>query len=249
MLQSSVSTLMASSQASPECDCLAHRFGNAGDRPYRRPRYPSDMSDVEWAVVRDAMPVPGWLEAAAAGRRVIATGRWSTRCATWSRAASPGGRCPRTFPPGTASTLSTGAGGTRGLTAEFHDRPRARVREAVGRDTEPTAGIIDAQSVKAAASVPAATRGFDGGKKVKGRKRHIVVDTLGLLLAVMVTAASATDRDAGQTLLARLHVRHWRVTRVWADGGYTGRLVDFARDALSIALTVVRRVDDTRGFR
>ncbi|MFZ4138345.1 MULTISPECIES: IS5 family transposase [Streptomyces] len=102
--------------------------------------------------------------------------------------------------------------------------------------------------MKAAASVLAATRGFDGGKKVNGRKRHIVVDTLGLLLAVMVTAASATDRDAGQTLLARLHTRHWRVTRVWADGGYTGRLVDFARDALSIALTVVRRVDDTRGF-
>ncbi|WNO76818.1 transposase [Streptomyces sp. AM8-1-1] len=70
----------------------------------------------------------------------------------------------------------------------------------------PTAAVIDAQSVKAAASVPGATRGFDGGKKVNGRKRHIAVDTLGLLLAVMVTAASVTDRDAGQTLLARLRL-------------------------------------------
>ncbi|WP_333753855.1 transposase [Streptomyces sp. IBSBF 2394] len=96
--------------------------------------------------------------------------------------------------------------------------------------------------------MPAATRGFDGGKKVNGRKRHIVVDTLGLLLAVMVTAASVTDRDAGRTLLARLHERHWRVTRVWADGGYTGRLIDAARDVLRIALTVVRRSDDTSGF-
>ncbi|MFD0059547.1 transposase [Streptomyces sp. NPDC056690] len=75
-----------------------------------------------------------------------------------------------------------------------------------------------------------------------------MVDTLGLLLHVVVTAASVTDRDAGQTLLARLHERNWRVTRVWADGGYTGRLIDFARDVLSVALTVVRRSDDTSGF-
>ncbi|WP_385625673.1 IS5 family transposase (plasmid) [Streptomyces sp. P8-A8] len=119
---------------------------------------------------------------------------------------------------------------------------------AAGRDPEPTAGVIDAQPVKGAASVPAATRGFDGGKKVNGRKRHIVVDTLGLLLAVMVTAASVTDRDAGQTLLVRLCERHWRVTRVWADGGYTGRLVGFARGVLRVALTVVKRSDDTSGF-
>ncbi|MFD7017388.1 transposase [Streptomyces sp. NPDC059161] len=65
------------------------------------------------------------------------------------------------------------------------------------------------QSVKGAASVPAASRGFDAGKRVNGRKRHIVVDTLGLLLVVMVTAASATDRESGQRLLARLGERHW----------------------------------------
>ncbi|MFE1788074.1 transposase [Streptomyces sp. NPDC059525] len=89
---------------------------------------------------------------------------------------------------------------------------------------------------------------FDGGKKVNGRKRHIVVDTLGLLPAVTVTAASVTDREAGQTLLVRLHERHWRITRVWADGGYTGQLVDFARSVLRTALTVVKRGDDTTGF-
>ncbi|WKV75421.1 DUF6193 family natural product biosynthesis protein [Streptomyces sp. PCS3-D2] len=123
-----------------------------------------------------------------------------------------------------------------------------RVREAAGRDREPTAGVIDAQSVKGASSVPAAARGFDGGKKVNGRKRHIVVDTLGLLLAVIVAAASVTDREAGQTLLARLSGRHWRVARVWADGGYTGKLVDVARSVLRIALTVVKRSDGTAGF-
>ncbi|MFI6449747.1 transposase [Kitasatospora sp. NPDC050543] len=75
-----------------------------------------------------------------------------------------------------------------------------------------------------------------------------MVDTLGLLLTVLVTAASVTDRDAGQTLLARLRMRHWRIALVWADGGYTGRLVDFARDVLRTALTVVKRSDDTTGF-
>lgn len=65
------------------------------------------------------------------------------------------------------------------------------------------------QSVKGAASVPAASRGFDAGKRVNGRKRHIVVDNLGLLLVVMVTAASATDRESGRRLLARLRERHW----------------------------------------
>jgi transposase len=87
-----------------------------------------------------------------------------------------------------------------------------------------------------------------GGKKTNGPKRHIVVDTLGLLLTVAVTAASVTGRQAGQTLLARLGQWHWRITRVWADGGYTGQLVDSAREALRIALTVLRRSDDTSGF-
>ncbi|MFG2219366.1 transposase [Streptomyces sp. NPDC048685] len=75
-----------------------------------------------------------------------------------------------------------------------------------------------------------------------------MVDALGLLPAVMVTAASVTDRDAGQTLLVRLRERHWRVTRVWDDGGYTGRLGGFARGVLRVALTVVKRSDDTSGF-
>ncbi|MEV1055514.1 transposase [Streptomyces sp. NPDC049887] len=101
----------------------------------------------------------------------------------------------------------------KGLVAEFHDRLRDRVREAAGRDPEPTEGIIDAQSVKGAASVPAVSRGFDGGKKGTGRKRHIIVDALGLLLTVMVTAASVPDRDAGRTLLARVRERYWRITR------------------------------------
>lgn len=128
-------------------------------------------------------------------------------------------------------------------------RPAARtVREREGREAEPTAGIIDAQSVRAAATVPAASRGYDGGKKVPGRKRHIVTDTLGLLLAVAVTAANIDDRDAAAGLLMRLRRLHRDITLVWADGGYTGSLVGWCRDKLALTLEIVKRTDDMAGF-
>jgi transposase len=83
-----------------------------------------------------------------------------------------------------------------GLLAELHDRLRDKVREKEGRTVDPTAAIVDSQSVRAAANIPRSTSGWDGGKKVGGRKRHLVVDCLGLVLAVVVTAASVQDRDA-----------------------------------------------------
>ncbi|MFJ9713903.1 IS5 family transposase [Streptomyces sp. NPDC101234] len=206
------------------------------------------MSEAEWAIVRDAMPVPRWLE----GRGGQPEGYCHRQMVDAVRYLVAGGiswrAMPADFPAWDRVYSFFRRWRNKGMVAEFHDRLRERTREAAGRDPEPTAGIIDAQSVKAAASVPAASRGFDGGKKVNGRKRHIVVDALGLLLAVMVTAASVTDREAGETLLTRLRERHWRITIVWADGGYTGRLVDLAHDVLGLALSVVKRSDDTTGF-
>src|SRR5690606_33503284 len=131
---------------------------------------------------------------------------------------------------------------------EFHGRLRAATREAQGRDAEPTAGVIDSQSVKGTSTVEAATSGYDGGKKIKGRKRHIVVDTLGLILAVMVTPASTGDRDAAQDLLSQATRRHHRLRRVWADSGYTGMLVGWCARALNLILTVIRRSDGHKGF-
>ncbi|MGP4092599.1 IS5 family transposase [Streptomyces sp. KR55] len=206
------------------------------------------MTDVEWAAVRDSLPVPGWLE----GRGGRPEGYCHRQMVDAVRYLVAGGitwrAMPADFPAWDRVYAFWRRWRDKGWVRELHDRLRDCLRAVAGRDPEPTAGIIDAQSVKAAASVPAATRGFDGGKKVNGRKRHIVVDTLGLLLAVTVTAASVTDRDAGRDLLARLRERHWRITRVWADGGYTGQLVDFARSLLRIALTVVKRSDGLSGF-
>nr|WTB28629.1 IS5 family transposase [Streptomyces sp. NBC_00830] len=134
------------------------------------------------------------------------------------------------------------------LIKEFHDRLRARVREREGRDAEPTAGVIDSQSVKADAVVGADSRGFDGGKLINGRKRHVVVDTLGLLLGVMVTSAGVGDRTAAPGPAATSHRRAPPVGAGLADGGYTGSLIEYCLAALALVLAIVKRSDDMRGF-
>jgi len=130
----------------------------------------------------------------------------------------------------------------------LHDALRDAVRRAEGREDEPSAGIIDAQSVKGSATVGAASRGYDAGKKVNGRKRHVVVDTLGLLMLVMVTTASVQDRDGGRLILAALAKAHPTVAHVWADGGYAGKLVEWAKATARIALEIVRKTEGQHGF-
>jgi transposase len=117
-----------------------------------------------------------------------------------------------------------------------------------GRAAEPTAGIIDSQSVRAAETVPTSSRGYDAGKKVNGRKRHIAVDTLGLLLCVLVTAASVQDRDGARPLLEQLRGSCRRIRLVWADGGYAGKLVDWAHTTIKLTMAIVKRSDDATGF-
>lgn len=108
--------------------------------------------------------------------------------------------------------------------------------------------MIDSQSLKADAVVGSDSRGVDGGKPINGRKRHVVVDTLGLLLAVVVTAADTGDRAAAQVLLARVAAAHHLLSLVRADGGHTGSLVEYSLAALALVLAIVNRSDDMRGF-
>jgi transposase len=111
-----------------------------------------------------------------------------------------------------------------------------------------SAGIVDSQSVRGAATVGALTRGFDAGKRVNRRKRHIVVDTLGLLLVVLVTAASVADRDGGRGVLHRARMAMPSLALVFADGGYAGRLVTWAAQRLRIVVDLVRKPAGQRGF-
>lgn len=103
--------------------------------------------------------------------------------------------------------------------------------------------------MKADATVAHVSRGFDVGKKTNGRKRHLLTDTLGLLLGVLVTPASTTDRDAARILLPVAKSSFRRLTRIWADGGYTGHLTDWTDQHLGLVLDIGRRSDDVQGFQ
>ena len=130
-----------------------------------------------------------------------------------------GGRCP---PPWRTVYGIYQRWNARGAALALHDALRALARQAAGRNAEPTAAVIDSQSVRAAPTVPRSSRGWDAAKKVNGRKRHIAVDTSGLLLEVLVTTASTQDRDAARPLLFNLHRARRRIRLAWADGGYAG---------------------------
>jgi transposase len=116
-----------------------------------------------------------------------------------------------------------------------------------GRDPEPSAGLIDSQSVKGADTVGRNSRGYDAGKKINGRKRFIVTDTLGLLLVVVVLAASTQDRDGAKPVLLDASLRT-RVRFFFAAGGFAGRLLEWANQILRSTIEIVRKPAGQQGF-
>ncbi|MFF0001532.1 IS5 family transposase [Streptomyces avermitilis] len=210
--------------------------------------YGSDLTEAEWQVLQPLLPVPAWLQ----GRGGRPEGYCHRVMLNAVRYVVDNGvkwvNLPCDFPPFRRVHAFARRWQVTGLLAELHDRLRDKVRQKEGRDVDPTAAIVDSQSVRAAANIPGSTTGWDGGKRVGGRKRHLVVDCLGLVLAVAVTAANVQDRDAAVPLLERLRRLYFSVRLVWADGGYAGRLVDWAAENLHLTLEIVKRSDDTTGF-
>lgn len=132
-----------------------------------------------------------------------------------------------------------------------HDLLRDRVREVDGRDPQPSAAVLDSQSVKSAEGGEAI--GYDAGKRVRGRKRHLLVDTNGLLLRVIVHSASLQDRHGAKRMLAGLHALFPLIALVWVDGGYVNSvdasLVGWAARTEGIEVVAIPRNADVKGFQ
>ncbi len=135
-----------------------------------------------------------------------------------------------------------------GVIGQIRDALASRIRREMGKGPRAVATVIDSQSVKAAETVGRDSRGYDAGKKINGRKRHIVVDTRGLPLLVMVTPADLHDSAAAKEVLFRLRLMHPEITIVWADSAYAGKLVDWAKQHLNLTIKPVSRPKDASGF-
>ena len=154
---------------------------------------------------------------------------------------------PHDFPPWETVYGYFAKWAKEGVFDQLNGLLRELLRQKEGRNAEPSACVIDAQSVKTSTRVPASSQGTDAGKKIVGRKRSIVIDTIGLLLAVLATAASVQDSVAGARLLDQVAADHPGIRKVWVDGGYRQHLVEHAA-TLGIDMEITARAPGARGF-
>lgn len=194
----------------------------------------TDLTDAEWALVADLFERQGGRGAPVrhARRHLV------NACCYVLRTGCAWRLLPKTFPPWQATYKAFSRWAAAGVFETMHDRLRQQWRERVGKAPEPTAAIIDAQSTRSTAQ--GGNSGFDAGKKVKGRKRHIVVDTLGLLLAVTITAASVQDRDAAAPVVALACAKVPGLKKLYADAAYGGRCREAIEQTHGIGVEIVR---------
>lgn len=213
------------------------------DHARRGLRYSSDLTDREWALISPFLPEPRRIGRPRTTdlREVMNAILYlaSSGCA-WSL-------LPRDFPPFTTVQRYFYDWRDRGVLKTISHSLVTEARELEGREASPTAGVIDSQSVKTAES--GGVRGFDAGKKIKGRKRHIVTDTLGHLVGVVVHGADIQDRDGAVEVLNSIRHRYPWLRHVFADGGYGGdKLKRRLTKVGQWTLQIIKRSDHAKGF-
>ncbi len=214
-------------------------------RQYRRDelRYASDMTDAEWALIAPHLPAPRRL-----GRPRTTQLRSVVDALLYMLATGCQWRLlPRDFPPYSTVQRFFYRWREDGVWQRVNHDLVMRAREAEGREASPSAGVIDSQSVKTTEA--GGPRGFDAGKKIKGRKRHILTDTTGLMVAAQVHEASLQDRDGAVPLLASVRSCLPWLRHVFADGAYAGAKLEDALAAFGRwTIEIVKRSDAAQGF-
>ena len=206
--------------------------------------YNSCLTEAQWAYLKPMLPKP-----AKRGRPRTDLRRILDAILYVVKGGIPWRYLPTDFPPWKTVYHVFRKWTLNHLWAALNDALRTLVRKAQGKRSQPTAAVLDSQSVKSAGH--GGSVGYDAAKRIKGRKRHVLVDTLGLLLGVAVTSASSTERAGAQVVLGRVLTWFTWLRLLWVDGGYTGAtFANWVKELRpKLAVEVVKRSDPTAGFK
>jgi putative transposase len=201
-------------------------------------KYPTDLNDMQWQVIENIQNDK---------RRRGHSLRTIWNAIFYINATGCQWRLlPNDFPPWQTVYYHFSNWKRNGLIEEVHGALVALTRRNAGKNAMASVGIIDSQSVKTTA-VGGECRGYDAGKKTKGRKRHIVVDTMGLIISVMVHSAQIQDRDGAKLIMDKIKQDLIYLVKIFADAGYAGKLVEYATKTYNWVVEIVRRSDT--GFK
>lgn len=208
----------------------------------RETNYPSDVTDTQWQSIRQLLPIPSQR-----GRRPLPRRAVLNAILYVARTGCQWRMLPAEFPNGSTAYGVFWRWRNGGVWEKIHDALRAKVRRSVGKKSTPTVAIIDSQSIRTAEG--GEDRGYDAGKKITGRKRHIAVDTLGLVMAVVVHGADWQDQDGAVLVMEKMVAKYRRLKVIFGDAAY-GRagLPAWVQATFGWVLQTVLRPVGVKGF-